>query len=301
VQKSCIGCLVFYKVITMMNKFIRNGFLIAAALWLPSTNAFTSLTRLRKRNQRLLCRTTNVRVSTTTKAIHSTQIMLLQASPSSIIATPFYSSISADTILPIFSVLILYIYHLRLFKKESSGTSKTWRQYQADVREGWARYVRQTEGWLYAIQTLRNAITAQTFLASTVLSLLTVITGKIWDILRKTTCRLDKRLLTIQLTSIALTMLFSAYQFLQGVRLMTHAGFMFPVKKENTKVDKIMRQTQNSQWLGLRFMYISLGPIAWTVGGSLAFFVTSTGLFMFFRSIDKVPLGLYDEFQGEGI
>ena len=80
---------------------------------------------------------------------------------------------------------------------------------------------------------------------------------------------------------------------------MTHAGFMFPVKKNSTKVDNIMRQTQNCQWLGLRWMYISLAPIAWVVGGSRAFFVAAMTLLQFFRSIDKQPEGLnYQEFQG---
>ena len=67
------------------------------------------------------------------------------------------------------AVVLLSGYHVNLFYKEKSSGTRTWRQYQADTREDWARHVRETEGWLYAIQSLRNAITAQTFLASTVL------------------------------------------------------------------------------------------------------------------------------------
>mmetsp|Transcript_20786 Transcript_20786/g.31202 ORF Transcript_20786/g.31202 Transcript_20786/m.31202 type:complete len:308 (-) Transcript_20786:1776-2699(-) len=196
------------------------------------------------------------------------------------------------------SIAILLGYHINLARKEDGSSSssntktKTWRQYQADTRESWSRHVRQTEGWLYAIQSLRNAITAQTFLATTVLSLLTLITGRIWDIIRSTVNVAERNLLTVQLTTIAMTMLGSAYQFLQGVRLMTHAGFMFPVMKNSMKVDNIMRQTQNCQWLGLRWMYISLAPIAWVVGGSRAFFMAALMLLQFFRSIDKQPEGL---------
>jgi len=149
---------------------------------------------------------------------------------------------------------------------------------------------------------MRNAITAQTFLASTVLSLLTLITGRIWDLLRNETDVWQTRLLTVQLANISMFMLLSAYQFLQGVRLMTHAGFMFPVKTCNTKVDNIMRKTQNCQWLGLRMMYLSLAPISWVVGGSRSFFVVACLLFQFFRSIDKQPEGLgYDQFQASYI
>ena len=121
-------------------------------------------------------------------------------------------------------------------------------------------------------------------------------------ILRAASTKYDRRLLTVQLASIATTMLLSAYQFLQGVRLMTHAGFMFPVKKDTTKVDNIMRQTQNCQWLGLRWMYVSLAPISWVVGGSRAYLVVSLLLLQFFRTIDKQPEGLgYEEFQAENI
>jgi hypothetical protein len=150
------------------------------------------------------------------------------------------------------SIAILSGYHIHLSHTERNSDTKTWRQYQSDTREDWARHVKETEGWLYAIQSLRNAMVAQQFLATTVLSLLTLITGKMWDILRAATNRWDRRLVVVQLASISMTMLFSAYYFIQGVRLMTHAGFMFPVKTCDDKVDNIMRQTENSQWLGLR-------------------------------------------------
>lgn len=203
------------------------------------------------------------------------------------------------------SLAILSGYHIRLGleeqRHEQDGDVKSWRQYQADARELWARHVRETEGWLYAIQSLRNAITTQTFLASTVLSLLTLITGRIWDILRNTTIKYERRLLVVQLATISGTMLFSANQFLQGVRLMTHVGFMFPVKNDS-KVDNIMRQTEACQWLGLRAMYLSTAPIAWVVGGSRAFFACSIALIAFFRQLDKKPEGLgYEEFQGSFI
>ena len=230
--------------------------------------------------------------------------MAASSSPQSLEAV---SSITAavppklQAVLVISSILILSGYHINLSIKERKSKEKTWRAYQAETREDWARHVRNTEGWLYAVQTLRNAITAQTFLATTVLSLLTLITGRLWDILRTLKRGAERRLLTVQLISVALTMLFSAYQFLQGVRLMTHAGFMFPVS-EGTKVDNIMRRSQNCQWLGLRWMYLSLGPITWAVGGSRAFFVTSICLLQFFRKIDRKPKGMgYESFQGGGI
>ena len=211
-----------------------------------------------------------------------------------------------DTASVTLGFLFLIGYHIHLYRKERNH-EKTWRTEQASTREKWSRFVRQTEQWLYAIQTLRNAITAQTFLATTVLSLLTVIGGRLWDILRTmrnsatstataTTNALlqDKYLLTTQFILLAVCMLSSAYQFLQSARLMTHAGFMFPVEPHTTKVDNIMRKSQNSQWAGLRFLYISVVFIVWVVSGPKSFCLSSLLMTFFFQNIDKVPKGVMD-------
>jgi uncharacterized membrane protein len=189
---------------------------------------------------------------------------------------------------------ILCLYHLRLYWKESTGQN-TWRSAQADTREEWAKFVRDSEGWLYAIQTLRNAITAQTFLATTVLTLLTVITGRLWEILRTMDAgSASKQYLIAQFGMVAACMLTSAYQFLQSARLMTHAGFMFPVEPTTTKVDRMMRKSEHAQWLGLRCLYLSAGLMSWVVGGPKVFFVTSVLLTMFCRKIDMVPESMED-------
>lgn len=188
--------------------------------------------------------------------------------------------------------LILALYHLQLYRVETQG-KETWRSSQADNREMWSKFVRKSEGWLYAVQTLRNAITAQTFLSTTVISLLTVITGRLWEIIRNLDGKSDyRKYLIAQLTMVAACMLTSAYHFLQSARLMTHAGFMFPVDPKTTKVDKIMRRTQNAQWFGLRWLYLSAGIISWIVGGPKVFFISSLLLSIFFQKIDRVPEGV---------
>jgi hypothetical protein len=186
------------------------------------------------------------------------------------------------------AIAILSGYHIDLHLRERAGTP-TWRSTQASTREQWSRYVRENQLWLYAIQTLRNAITANTFLATTVLSVLTVISGKLWEMVRQPGT-VGRQRLIVQFTCVAVCMLTSAYQFLQGARLMTHAGFMFPVAT-GTNVDAIMRKSEISQWLGLRWLYVSLGMIIWTVGGERAFLLSSLALFQFFKSIDRVPKG----------
>lgn len=187
------------------------------------------------------------------------------------------------------AIAILSGYHVKLLQSERAGTP-TWRSTQATTREQWSRYVREKGLYLYAIQTLRNAITVNTFMATTVLSVLTVISGKLWEMVRRPGTIGRKRLI-VQFTCVALCMLTSAYQFLQGARLMTHAGFMFPVAT-GTNVDAIVRKSEISQWLGLRWLYVSLGMITWTVGGERAFLLSSLALFQFFKSIDRVPEGL---------
>jgi len=209
----------------------------------------------------------------------------------------FCNDVIPKTSSVLISILLLGGYHVKLWQTERSG-KLTWRSSQAKTREKWAKYVRETEQWLYAIQTLRNAITANTFLATTVLSLLTVISGKLWEMIRNLQKAgsgsniVSYRILTVQFISIALCMLMSAYEFLQSARLMTHAGFMFPVNPQKTKVDAIMRKSQSSQWLGLRYLYVSISLICWTIGGEYGFLLSSLGLVRFFQQIDRVPMGL---------
>lgn len=181
-------------------------------------------------------------------------------------------------------IFALARYHTDLGRREDAG-AVTWRVSQAGTREEWSKYVRETEGWLYAVQTLRNAITTNTFLATTVLTLLTVITGRVWS----TTLQVGSLYERIQFTTVAVSMLRSAYEFLQSVRLMTHAGFMFPVVKEGTKVDNIMRKSSFSQWLGLRWLYIGGTMMVWTLGGEISFLIASLVMLRFFHIIDKAP------------
>jgi len=214
----------------------------------------------------------------------------LNAQPPSI--GVFLSSMTSsipDATIPVCSIvgsfLLLGYYHIQLYRKETQGNATTWRSAQADTREAWAKYVRETEGWLYAIQTLRNAITAQTFLATTVLSVLTVITGKAWD----TICTTNSKLVQVQFGLVGASMVSSAYQFLQSARLMTHCGFMFPVNPKSTKPDRIMRRSQHAQWMGLRCLYLAAGFLSWVMGGPIVFLFCSVLLTLFFKKIDRVP------------
>ena len=193
-------------------------------------------------------------------------------------------------------VLIFAGYHFQIVVRERQGV-KSWCSHQADLREDWSKYVRETKGWLYAIQTLRNAITTNTFLTSTVITLLALISGKIWDILRNMPVGTrGRRTLVLQFLSIALCMLTSAYHFLQSARLMTHAGFMFPaLPQDSTLVDAMIRKSEIKQWLGLRYLYLSLSAIVWAMGGETMFLVSSVALVLFFRNIDLVPVDLRNE------
>ena len=218
--------------------------------------------------------------------------------------------VSIDSISLCIGFVTLFGYHFQLWLRETSKTNRkrnTWRSVQADTRERWSNYVQETEGYLYAIQTMRNAITAMTFLSTTVLSLLTVIVGRLWEVLKSTNVATtaknnNARLLLISQMSIVTTlMLTSAYQFLQSARLMTHAGFMFPVetttdkvKRSKNTVGRVMRKSQNAQWFGLRFLYLSFPILSWIVGGPIVFGITSILLRIFLGNVDKVPIGLDD-------
>lgn len=186
-------------------------------------------------------------------------------------------------------------YHALLRRAEAGGTP-TWRSTMAKNRATWARHVLDTQGWLYATQTLRNAITANTFLASTMVSLFSLVVGFLWQSLQP---RFDWRTL-LQFGSVAVLLLRSAYEFLQSARLMTHAGFMFPVAVSvdvaprrddlvRDDLERVMLQSELTQWAGLRFLYLSSNAAVWIIGGEWAFLLSCVVMLKFLAGIDRPP------------
>lgn len=175
------------------------------------------------------------------------------------------------------------------------------------TRKIWSRHVLETEGYLYAVQALRNAITANTFLASTSITLFTFTAGYFNQVLKQA-ASFDV-VTVVQFTSMLALLLASAYSFSQSARLMTHATFMFPVVgKDNDAcnvhvsdcsefltsetIEDTMMRSEDRQWLGLRYLYLAFSVVIWILGGEWAFLFTSTALTRFFAKIDGPPNGL---------
>lgn len=159
-----------------------------------------------------------------------------------------------------------------------------------------------------------QAITTNTVLASTMVSLCTFVVGYALQLLRDA---FSLRLL-LQFGSLALLLLCSAYEFLQSARLMTHAGFMFPVATGDSKqcaskqclspaaVEQVMAESENTQWAGLRFLYLAVNAAVWIIGGEWAFLcgcIATTRLF--FARIDQPPpllaVGVEASLYGSGL
>ena len=192
-------------------------------------------------------------------------------------------------------------YHVALRRREAQGAA-SWKSTQGLVRAKWVRHVFAAEGWLYAVQCLRNGITANTFLATTVLTLFTLSCG---SLLR---AGLESGPLGVkavaQIGSLGALLLCSAYSFSQSARLMTHAGFMFPVAADcdggnvcdlddaalsRAIVENVVVRSHRLQWSGWRYLYLSSGVGAWVVGGEYAALAVSLALSAFFAREDRCP------------
>ena len=207
----------------------------------------------------------------------------------------------------------LWRYHKLLASREANGEA-TWRRSLAVVRQEWAEYVFQEKAYLYAIQTMRNAITANTFLASTVLSLFSLVVGYVLSqskYLSESSISLMTMIL-LQFGPIMVLLLLSAFNFSQSARVMTHTGFLFPVAKpddSNTSsasrlgassttfnrpittksVAALMYKSEIQQWTGLRCLYLATAFVTWPLAGSWAFFISTFAFTRFFNSIDRPP------------
>jgi len=164
------------------------------------------------------------------------------------------------------------------------------------ARQEWTKTVFAGESWLYAIETMRNAITASTFLASTVLSLFTVAAGFL----------INKHLTLLYILPFVPSMVFllnSVFNFSQSARLMTHAGFMFPIAKDSnpfiTKetVEALLAKSEYQQWYGHRYLYLAMIFSIWPMAGEFPFFITSVLCLSFFRSIDRPPPMQFDNLR----
>jgi len=193
---------------------------------------------------------------------------------------------------------ILAAYHRRLLTNEVR--CPTWRSTQSATRKRWALHVSSTKGYLYAIQTLRNAITANTFMASTVISLFTLTVGFFYSILQRE-FQWDT---LVRFVSVAILLLCSAYSFAQSARAMTHSGFMFaaiqgvegqpppspelPLMRAES-VGLLMAKSETSQWAGLRFLSLAAAAVVWVLGGEWCFLGASVALRLWFPSADQPP------------
>ena len=191
-------------------------------------------------------------------------------------------------------------YHIVLAARERGG-AVSWKATQAEARRRWTRHVFATEGWLYAVQTLRNGISANTFLASTVLTLFTLSCG---SFLGAAPAR-RSRVALAQIGAAGVCLLSSAYAFSQSARLMTHAGFMFPVAADcggeacgvddaalaRDVVERVVVRSHKLQWVGWRALYLSAAVGAWVLGGEGAALAASLALAAFFAREDRCPTG----------
>ena len=175
----------------------------------------------------------------------------------------------------------LAFYQLQMSRRERRGAD-SWRKTQAAARVDWCRHVFATEGWLYAVQTLRNGITANTFQAATVLTLGGLSVGQL------------KQASHVQVASVVCCLVASAYTFSQIAPLILHASFCFPVAavdpQQRAAVEKIMVRSHRLQWMGWRWLYHVAWPVAWLAGGRAGSLGASLALTLFFAREDRAPV-----------
>ena len=185
-------------------------------------------------------------------------------------------------------------YHVLMRKSEAEG-APSWRKSQGETRVEWARHVFETEEWTYAIQTLRNAITTNAFLASTVLTLSGLSIGALWKTVVATIGLGFWRTPEFwQLASAGGCLLLSAYSFSQSARLMVHAGFMFPVAARGgavsrAAVEAVMVRSHVLQWGGWRWLYLGAWVATWVLGGEYVACASSFALTFLLMTEDRKP------------
>ncbi|KAK9810220.1 hypothetical protein WJX72_006937 [[Myrmecia] bisecta] len=226
-----------------------------------------------------------------------------------------------ELLLVLLSVTVFFAYHLWLFwgrsfvTRHRKGHFNIWETNKA-ARQVWAEDVAQDSRdalQTYGIQTLRNAITASSFLATTcaliaVQGLLPVL----FDVTR--IARIDQLRKSDPITHGAtimnstwkiaiaeLTIWFSFLCFTQSIRMMVHLGFLLKVvasplnKGKFFTIEEVVALSLRATIMftaGLRAFYAFLPLIAWLFGPTAMFVSTVLLVFSLYitDSIPKEPL-----------
>ena len=222
----------------------------------------------------------------------------------------FLAPYVADALSLFSSVLLLFVYHWFLRRKERRDPSYTIQAVNRIARTAWVENVMREGKDILAVQTLRNSTMAATFLASTaVLMIIGVLTlsgqgdklDATWHSLNVIGAK-HPELWMFKLICLLLDLFFAFFSFAMSIRVFNHVGYMINVPSSlNHKsitpehVAIYLNRAGRFYSLGMRAYYFSVPLLFWLFGPHLMLIATLGLVFVLYR-LDRTPKLLAEDY-----
>ena len=209
-----------------------------------------------------------------------------------------------DTLAFILSTLLLLLYYKHSAKITQNAPEHSVHVLNAQNRELWVLMIMQNgKQEILAIQTLRNSLMAASFMATTVMLLISAVLNlgeKIGHWAKSLQpflwcCAESKDLWQIKLTLLLLSFAIAFYFFAMSIRFFHHVGYMINLPYQTDTSDLLYKQTcaylnkaGRYYTLGTRTFFFGLPIVAWFFDPILLILGT-VGLIIGLKALDTVP------------
>ena len=201
------------------------------------------------------------------------------------------------------SVALYSAYNLYIRHKETVDPGYTIHGISRTARAQWVASVLEKQNSIVAVQTLRNATMASTFMASTSVLLavgVLSLTGN-GENVRHTWHSLNffgsvtSDMFALKILALLLNFFLAFFCFTSSLRLYTHVAFMLGVEggpedksRMGCMAEKYLNMGANHFSLGMRAFYFTVPLVFWIFGAQFMFFGTIF-LISIVYALDKTP------------
>jgi uncharacterized membrane protein len=211
------------------------------------------------------------------------------------------------------SVLLLFLYHLYLARRERGDPTYSIQAVNIIARTAWVENIMGEGKDILAVQTLRNSTMAATFLASTAVLLIIGVLSlsgqadkleTTWHALNLLGAR-HSELYMAKLLLLLIDLVFAFFSFSMSIRIFNHVGFMInvPLAMNHKAISPAhvavhLNRAGRFYSLGMRAYYFAV-PLLFWIFGPLFMLAATVGLILVLYRLDRAPKVLAEDYRGE--
>lgn len=198
------------------------------------------------------------------------------------------------------SALLILVYYGLSYRKNRIAPLSSVHNVNAQKREQWVLMIMQSgKQEILAIQTLRNSLMAASFMATTVMLLISALLNlgeKIGQYAQSlhpllTHCQQSSTIWQLKLAALLLGFAIAFYFFAMAIRFFNHVGYMINLPYEDATYQQTcayLNKAGSYYTRGTRAFFFGLPMIAWFFD-PLFLLLGTIGLIIGLKALDSVP------------